>query len=301
MSNYAIMRTKKSKGAASLQAAAAHLLRTAPTPNADPSRLVENRVLAGAGTVAGALHAWRSRLPAKRRKDAVTHVQVLLAASPEWWASADAAAQAEWTARSMGWLEATFGRQNIIVAVEHKDETSPHLQAIVTPITSDGRLAAKEWLGGAARLSALQDSYHASVVPLGLDRGQKGSRAKHRTVKSFYGALDAAAASPAPSPGAAKALALQARLQNDEIGALRRQLEALQRLLERLKALSRVSGELIDRVLTEARGEALRDRLQRRYSDQAQGPSVFDPRPQDAPASLASSDDTRSQTAPGRR
>ncbi|RYF15122.1 MAG: plasmid recombination enzyme, partial [Oxalobacteraceae bacterium] len=67
--------------------------------------------------------------------------------------------------------------------------TSPHLSAFVVPLTADGRLSAKEFIGSKAKMSADQTSYAGKVRDLGLERGIEGSRASHERVASFYGAI----------------------------------------------------------------------------------------------------------------
>jgi hypothetical protein len=58
------------------------------------------------------------------------------------------------------------------------------------PLTRDGRLSAKEFIGDRAQMSIDQTTYAEAVKELGLERGVRGSRAKHQTVKAFYAALE---------------------------------------------------------------------------------------------------------------
>ncbi|MCH3737880.1 plasmid recombination protein, partial [Campylobacter coli] len=37
-----------------------------------------------------------------------------------------------------------YGKENVISAMVHKDETTPHLHLLIVPLTKDGRLCAKE-------------------------------------------------------------------------------------------------------------------------------------------------------------
>ena len=69
------------------------------------------------------------------------------------------------------------------------------MAAYVVPI-HNGRLNAKNWLGGKAKLSKIQTDFAKDVgQPFGLDRGIKGSKARHTTVSQFYAAINA----PAPA------------------------------------------------------------------------------------------------------
>ena len=69
----------------------------------------------------------------------------------------------------------------------HLDETTPHIHAVVFPENAKGRLCAKDWLGGADKLSAMQDSYARSMEGLKLERGVKGSKARHMDIRQWYG------------------------------------------------------------------------------------------------------------------
>ncbi|MGI8788138.1 MAG: plasmid recombination protein, partial [Pyrinomonadaceae bacterium] len=96
----------------------------------------------------------------------------------------------------MAWLRERFGAENVVAAVLHRDELTPHIQAMVVPIDDHGRLNAREYTGGAAKLGALQDGYHAAVEDLGLTRGVKGSVATHQDVKDYYAKI----MEPTPAP-----------------------------------------------------------------------------------------------------
>ncbi|RZL24814.1 MAG: plasmid recombination enzyme [Sphingomonas sp.] len=134
-------------------------------------------------------------LPEKRRKDAVLAVEYVMTASPGWWETASPSQQTEFFDRSMAWLAEKYGADRIVTASIHRDETSPHLSAFVVPLTADGRLSAKEFIGSKVKMSADQTSYAAKVRDLGLERGIEGSRANHERVASFYGAI----AKPVPA------------------------------------------------------------------------------------------------------
>ena len=60
---FAILRVEKRKTLGAVASLAGHALRDRPTPNADPARTPDNRVLAGAGLADG-FHGGRKRLRA---------------------------------------------------------------------------------------------------------------------------------------------------------------------------------------------------------------------------------------------
>lgn len=185
---YAIMRCKKLKagGAAS---SLSHTYRERETLNADPVRTADNEHLLATSTDQ-AMGAMRDLLPDKYRKDAVVAVEYLFTTSPEWAASASPDQQQAFFDKSREWLEEKHGRQNVFVATVHRDETTPHLVAYVVPMTTDGRLCAKDFLGGRDKLRAMQSTFAEKVADLGLDRGIEGSPANHKRIKQHYAEIN---------------------------------------------------------------------------------------------------------------
>ena len=143
---YAIMRCKKLASMGSAAAALKHCYRERETANADASKTPQNEHQAARSTDE-AMGKLRDLLPEKRRKDAVLAVVYLMTASPEWWKQATPEQQQAFFQRSRQWLADKYGEQNIIAATIHRDETSPHMSAFVVPLTKDGRLSAKEFIG----------------------------------------------------------------------------------------------------------------------------------------------------------
>lgn len=191
MPNFAIMRSKKLKGMGSVASALQHCYRDRETPNADQARTVNNEHLA-ARTTDEAMGRLRERLPEKHRKDAVLAVEYVLTASPEWWQTATPQQQKQFFDRSMAWLEAKYGENNIVTATVHRDEISPHLSAFVVPRTPDGRLSAKEFIGNRDKMTRDQTAFAQQVADLGLERGIQGSRATHQRVRTHYANIERA-------------------------------------------------------------------------------------------------------------
>ncbi len=183
------MRMAKLKNLGEVAELGRHNERTRETPNADPACRQQNERLAGTGDWSRDAQA-RLADVTSRRPDAVVAVEYVLTASKEFFAHSDPLHLAAWREASMAWLRETYGEKNVVGAVLHRDEITPHIQALVVPIDDRGHLNAKQWTGGAARLSALQDSYARAVEPLGLQRGVKGSVADHQTVKEFYAKIE---------------------------------------------------------------------------------------------------------------
>ena len=77
-----------------------------------------------------------------------------------------------------------YGEENIISAVVHMDETTPHLHLNLIPI-AEGKLCAKQLFDRKA-LQDLQTDFHSVVgKKWNLQRGKEGSSAKHLDTMSY--------------------------------------------------------------------------------------------------------------------
>ena len=240
---YAIFRIEKIKSWGLLERASGHMNRRLPTPNADPSRF--NPILVGSGEPSFDVREHISSAglsPDKLRKNGVLAVRILATASPEFFRPDRAHAAGEWDKdRLDSWLSTTqdfldkeFG-ENLVSAILHLDETTPHIDAVFVPVDRsprkkgpEVRLNCARWLDGKAKLTALQDRYATALEPLGLERGVKGSRAKHQKIKRYYSTLHREAA-------AAKQASAQATIELKSIVAER---EAATTERQRAKALA---------------------------------------------------------------
>ncbi len=196
---YAVLRVAKLKTMGEIGGLGKHNERTRETRNADEARVGENVRLVGTGDWCADAQARLDDAPTIR-KNAVLAMEHVLTASREFYHQGTQDEQSarldEWTARSMAWLRETYGEKNIVAAVLHRDEQTPHLQVLVVPIDERGRLNAHAYTDGRAMLARMQDSYAAAVRDLGLERGVRGSVADHQTVKEFYAKIE----EPTPAP-----------------------------------------------------------------------------------------------------
>lgn len=119
----------------------------------------------------------------KFRKDAVKVVNLVLSASPEYFT--DKKKLKEWEQASIKWVEDTFGKENIIYAVLHLDEKTPHFHISFTPIF-EGKLRASHWFDGPAKLKKIHDSYAKINKPLGISRGVKKVKSTQQELENFY-------------------------------------------------------------------------------------------------------------------
>ncbi len=78
-----------------------------------------------------------------------------------------------------------YGEENIIAAVVHNDETTPHMHLNLMPVTKDGRLCSKQ-LFDKPQLQKLQTDFYEEVgKKYGLQRGKEGSQKKHLSTAEY--------------------------------------------------------------------------------------------------------------------
>lgn len=187
MAGCPIIRLVKHKTPSSLMGAMGHHARTIPTRNADPARLCENQVTWGTEDPAEVVKRVMARTdPLAKRKDAVRAVELFLGASDDFW---EAGGDWQQLARAhLAMLRREFGDDNIIGCGLHLDERRPHLWAIVTPVTPDGRLAASHWFDGPKKLADLLDRAQGNFARLGMQRARRGVKATHIDMQTIHDA-----------------------------------------------------------------------------------------------------------------
>lgn len=189
---FAIIRTQKHKTISSIARSARHTFREQATPNAD-STITHKNLVSGPGSTHSLLASLSERLPKARRRDAVLCIEYLITASPEAFKRHGGHLEdtgSGYFHDAMKWLRERHGNENMLCAAVHLDETTPHLVAYVVPITHDGRLSARDFLGGPKMMREMQDSFYLSCgKKRGLLRGIQGSKAHHGEVSHFYTAL----------------------------------------------------------------------------------------------------------------
>lgn len=160
-----------------------------------------------------AVAAWHERAAAvglsKPRRDAVLAVEMVMSASPSWFAAATPDERAEWTRRSLEYARETFGLGNILQAVRHDDEETPHIHVLAIPLEQKeraragrprkGREGAKRapvlsWglnadriLGGPEKLREHQTAYAVELADLGIRRGRprRETGAQHKAAAVY--------------------------------------------------------------------------------------------------------------------
>ena len=192
--SFAILRIQKEHNRAGVASRAAHNLRQhSAAPRADAERSAKNKTI-GAQTVPDVLAALDARLaalPKPPQKNAVMVVELMLAASPEWFTAGGKPGR--FASEALEWAYAKFGKENILTASLHRDEKTPHLQILLTPIVEKkgvAKLRASHYFDGPSKMRDLQTEFAAHVEKLGLRRGierKPGEPIKrHTTLKEFY-------------------------------------------------------------------------------------------------------------------
>ena len=182
---YAILRFAKHKGGAS-KALSAHHERTKDfyisNPDIDRSRTSQNFHLVTPRWSYEQEIRHRIRMAGCRvRKDSVKFVDTLVTVSPEF-AQEHAAEMPEYFTRAFTFLKERVGEENIISAVVHLDETTPHMHLCFVPLTKDNRLSAKEILGNKKSMIRWQDDFYACMAERWpeLERGTPAVETKRR-------------------------------------------------------------------------------------------------------------------------
>ena len=207
------MHLEKAKGTDSRMSA--HIERTVHPKNADRTRTHLNRELVqfpeGVRNRTQAI-AHRVETAGIRRKvgtNQVRAIRVLLTGSNRDMKQIEADGRLDdWCNDSLQWLRETYGEQNLVSAVLHMDEKTPHIHATVIPIvTGERRKAGQEEQNGKkkyrkktpqdVRLCAddvmarhrrkhYQDTYAQAMNKYGLQRGVDGSLARHISTMQYY-------------------------------------------------------------------------------------------------------------------
>jgi hypothetical protein len=193
---YAIARLKKLKRG-NIAGSASHTSRQRETPNANPSK--ENIRFIGSTNpqekledlVLAKIHEQQQRR--KIRTDAVYCVEMLLSASPSYFRPESPTNGGyyeqdrldTWMEATHQWMTQKYG-DRIVRAELHLDEVTPHIHAYFVPIDDHGQLRCNHFFDGREKIRAFQDSYYDAMQVIGLERGLKGSRARHSDIKDFY-------------------------------------------------------------------------------------------------------------------
>ena len=121
----------------------------------------------------------------KVKDDAIKMVSFVMTSDKDFFDSMPLEVERAFFADCVNFVKKRYGEENIISAVVHKDETTPHLHINFVPITPDNRLSAKYYFDG--KLAELQTAVYEEVgKKWNLSRGKVGSTAKHVDPKTYH-------------------------------------------------------------------------------------------------------------------
>ena len=119
------------------------------------------------------------------RKDAVVMNSFVLGSDKTFFDGLSRVEQYNFFSDCYKFFAERYGEENIIAAVVHNDETTPHMHLNLMPVTKDGRLCSKQ-LFDKPQLQQLQtDFYEAVGKRWGLQRGKEGSQKKHLSTAEY--------------------------------------------------------------------------------------------------------------------
>ena len=114
----------------------------------------------------------------KIKDDAVLITSFILGSDKEFFDRITAEQQKQFFADYTDFFSERYGKENVVSAVVHLDESTPHLHLNLMPVT-DGRLCAKKLFDRTALRDLQTDFYETVGKKYGLERGKEGSTAKH--------------------------------------------------------------------------------------------------------------------------
>ncbi|RHR55625.1 mobilization protein [Parabacteroides sp. AF17-28] len=211
MANFVVLHLEKAKGADAKMSA--HIERTFIAANVDESRIhLDRELIAFPESVKSRSAAIEHRiknanLKRKVGKNQVHAIRVMLSASPEAMERIEQEGRLDnWCEQSVEWMQETFGKENLVSAVLHLDEKTPHIHATIVPIVTatrrkkkseenvkkhyrkkaEGARLCADDLMTQAKLKNYQTSYANAMQPFGLERGIDGSEARHISTREYY-------------------------------------------------------------------------------------------------------------------
>ena len=209
---YAVLHMEKTSGTDA--AMSAHIERTIRPKNADADRTHLNRELIKfPDGIDNRTQAIQHRLDTagltrKIGNNQVRAIRILLTGTHEDMERITNEGKLdEWCGDNLKYLADTFGKENIVSAVLHMDEQTPHIHATLVPIVrgerkrrkreeqakkryrkkpTDGARLCADDIMTRQKLKAYQDSYAQAMSRHGLQRGVDGSEAKHISTRQYY-------------------------------------------------------------------------------------------------------------------
>lgn len=119
------------------------------------------------------------------RKDAIVMGQVLVTSDRHFFKGLSEDDQKQFFLDSYNFLCEKYGSENVISAIVHNDETTPHMHFNFVPVTKDGRLSAKSVFTRKVLQDQQTEFYEQVGKKYGLERGVPGGKKKHLDVIDY--------------------------------------------------------------------------------------------------------------------
>jgi len=236
-------------------------------PSADPNAPKPKILLERASGLKNAIMAVLTEFSIKPAgKTSVLASEIVLTAPSEYFGGAgiakwDMVKVEEWKKAALKMLKDTFGKR-LASVIFHGDESAPHIHAYVVPlvkhkqrVTWSPNARKKRYQHGQSKIAgreyftrnnmiAWQDAYGKAIEPLGLLRGKRGSKAKHREMREAQYDLEIQA----------KNLRDEAAIQKQITVELRNKVEELEKkTVELSRAQQKNESEWLDLILEKNR------------------------------------------------
>lgn len=246
---YVVLHLQKAKGNDAPMSA--HIERTIDPHNVDKTLTHLNKELIhfpeGVNSRTEAIQHRIEDADIKRKisKDQVRAIRIMLSGTHEDMKDIEESGNLDnWCADNIDWLKQTYGEKNLVSAVLHMDEKTPHIHATVVPIVNGERRKVKDIktqeinpdkkkykkkskdtsrlcaddVMARNKLKEYQNSYAEWMKPYGLERGIDGSKAKHTETYEYY-----------------RNIFLQTETIKEEIGSLKQEKEQERQAVKLLK------------------------------------------------------------------
>ena len=144
----------------------------------------------------------------RTRKDSVMMVETLITASPEFMNQLPPEEQKAYFTMALDFISERVGEKNILSAVVHMDERTPHMHLCFVPITPDNKLSAKIYFRQpedhypSGRPPTMSGCPHGGISLNGVNPQWKrnGNTSPHGSINWAAGLINSMRKSCLPSP-----------------------------------------------------------------------------------------------------
>lgn len=158
-------------------------------PDIDQSRTAKNYALVDSlgfnAAIQTRLEPVRANSTKALRKDAVVMCQLMVTSDADFFANLTPEKERAFFKQSLDFIAERYGPGNIVSAIVHKDEKTPHMHVNITPIR-DGKLIASKIFTREELTKLHTDFYNAVGKAWGLERGETREDKRHHLTVAEY-------------------------------------------------------------------------------------------------------------------